>query len=231
MLKCLLLAVIDLMLLNFAPAILSRRLAEMKVSKNLYGVFFALPFIFPIASALIVVRVMEKIDNHILLCVGKFFMGLGFLLIGPSYFWGIQENIWVMLTGISILGFSASFAIIPLMPLIMSEIKLKFNKNKSNYIDTASSLYNSAFGLGSILGPLVGAHLSSYFGFRICTDILSHFSGLLFVILFVSGNYWRVMKFFNSYNEQCPRNVGKGRLSVNSNSGITIRGRKETIML
>lgn len=94
-------------------------------------------------------------------------MGIGFLLIGPSYYWGIQENIWVMLTGISILGFSASFAIIPLMPLIMSEIKSKHVKETSSYIDTASSLYNSAFGLGSILGPLVGAHLSSYFGFRV----------------------------------------------------------------
>lgn len=65
--KCLLLAVIDLMLLNFAPAILSRRLAELNVSKKLYGVFFALPFVFPIISALIVVRVMERVDNHILL--------------------------------------------------------------------------------------------------------------------------------------------------------------------
>jgi MFS family permease len=53
------------------------------------------------------------------------------------------------------------------MPLIMSEIKSKHVKETSSYIDTASSLYNSAFGLGSILGPLVGAHLSSYFGFRV----------------------------------------------------------------
>jgi hypothetical protein len=55
------------MLLNFAPAILSKRLAELKVDKKLYGIFFALPFVFPIVSALIVVKVMEKIDNHILL--------------------------------------------------------------------------------------------------------------------------------------------------------------------
>ena len=116
-------------------------------------------------------------------------MGFGFLLIGPSYYWGIQENIWVMLTGISILGFSASFSIIPLMPLIMTEIKAKFPKNTSTYIDSASSLYNSAFGVGSILGPLVGAHLSSYFGFRICTDILSHFSILLFLVMVFTGNY------------------------------------------
>lgn len=161
------LSVIDMMLLNFAPAILSKRLAELNVNKRLYGLFFALPFIFPVISALIVVKVMEKIDSQILLCIGKLLMGVAFLLIGPSYYWGFQENIWVMLCGISLLGFSASFAVIPLMPMIMTEIKLKFVKNTHNYIDTASSLYNSAFGLGSILGPLVGAHLNSYFGFRI----------------------------------------------------------------
>ena len=183
------------MLLNFAPAILSKRLAELNVSKKLYGVFFALPFVFPIVSALIVVKYMERINNHILLWIGKFFMGIGFLLIGPSYYWGIQENIWVMLTGISILGFSASFSIIPLMPLIMTEIKTKFPKSSQGYVDTASSLYNSAFGLGSILGPMVGAHLSSYFGFRICTDILSHFAGILFLVLIITGNYWRIVNY------------------------------------
>ena len=194
-LKCMLLAIIDLMLLNFSPAILSRRLSDMSVSSRLYGMFFALPFIFPIVSGVIVVRMMGKVDNDVLLCVGKLFMGLGFLLIGPSWIWNIQENIWVMLTGISILGFSASFAILPLMPMIMDEIKAKFHEKQQNYIDTASSLYNSAFGIGSILGPMLGAHLNSYFGFRICTDILSHFSGLVFLILLVSAYYFKLFRY------------------------------------
>ena len=94
-------------------------------------------------------------------------MAIGFMLIGPSYFWGIEENIWVMLSGICVLGFSASFAILPLMPIIMNEIKTKFIDDKIIFIETASSLYNSAFGLGNIIGPIVGSHLSSYFGFRI----------------------------------------------------------------
>jgi MFS family permease len=118
-------------LLNFAPAILSKRLGEMKVDKHYYGVFFALPFVFPIFSAIIVVKVMDKIDSNILLCAGKLFMGIGFMLIGPSYFWGLDENIWVMLAGISILGFSASFAVIPLLPMIMTEIKSKSSENQS----------------------------------------------------------------------------------------------------
>lgn len=58
-------------------------------------------------------------------------MAIGFMLIGPSYFWGFSENIWVMLAGISILGFSASFAVIPLLPIIMTEIKSKFSDNQS----------------------------------------------------------------------------------------------------
>ena len=208
------------MLLNFAPAILSKRLAELHVNKRLYGLFFALPFIFPVISALIVVKVMEKIDSQILLWIGKLLMGVSFLLIGPSYYWGFQENIWVMLWGISLLGFSASFAVIPLMPMIMAEIKLKFVKNTHNYIDTASSLYNSAFGLGSILGPLVGAHLNSYFGFRIWTDILSHFSVFLLVILIITGNPLKIIRYIREKMRGDNKTTNTGRFSIGSNSNV-----------
>lgn len=148
-------------------------------------------------------------------------MGLGFLLIGPSYIWNIQENIWVMLTGISILGFSASFAIIPLMPIIMNEIKEKFQHKQTNYINTASSLYNSAFGLGSILGPILGAHLSYYFEFRICTDILSHFSGFIFLILLVTAYWYKLYSFFKSKlgsRHVVLRETPNGRISIDSTS-------------
>lgn len=195
------------MLLNFSPAILSRRLSEMNVTERLYGLFFALPFIFPIISGIIVVKVMEKMDNNILLCIGKLLMSIGFLLIGPSYFWGFRENIWVMLTGISILGFSASFSIIPLMPIIMTEIKANFHDRQQVYIDTASSLYNSAFGIGSIIGPMLGAHLNSYFGFRVCTDILSHFSVVLFLILLFSGYYWKWARYMKERRANSKRNL------------------------
>lgn len=49
--KYLALAAFDLAMLNFSPAILSKRLQNMGVSENLNGIFFALPFIYPIFSA------------------------------------------------------------------------------------------------------------------------------------------------------------------------------------
>ena len=201
-------------LLNFAPAILSRRLSEMHVDKSLYGLFFALPFIFPIFSAIIVVKLMDRgFDMRLLLWMGKLFMSVGFMLIGPSNFWGFEENIWIMLLGICILGFSASFAVLPLMPIIMNEIKIRFNFDKSWIIETASSLYNSAFGLGNIIGPIVGAHLSSYFGFRICTDILSHFSMIVFIFLLVSQYFHKIVKLLKK-NETVYATKLSGRKST-----------------
>ena len=222
-------------LLNFAPAILSKRLAEMKVDRHYYGIFFALPFVFPVFSTIIVVKIMDKIDNHILLWVGKLFMAIGFMLIGPSYFWGFSENIWVMLAGISILGFSASFAVIPLLPIIMTEIKSKFSDNQSWIIDTASSLYNSAFGVGNILGPIVGAHLSANYGFRTWTDILSHFSFLLFLILLIGGNYKKIMSctFSKKYYLPTERTDESERASLSNttnNSRPSLNRRSESSM-
>lgn len=191
-LKCVLLAAADLMLLNFSPAILSKRLTEMHIQSEYFAVFFALPLIFPVVSAVMVIKMFDIVENNYILCFGKFLMCISFALIGPSPFLGMHESIWAMLAGISILGFSASFAVLPLMPSIMDEIKNKFQRHQQNYIDTASSLYNCGFGIGSIIGPMLGAHLNSYFGFRTCCDILSAFAGILFLILLVVST-WSVM--------------------------------------
>jgi len=41
--KCLVLSVVFLSLLNFAPAILSKRLSELNIHEYLYGLIFAIP--------------------------------------------------------------------------------------------------------------------------------------------------------------------------------------------
>ena len=175
---------------------------------------------------------MDKVDNNILLWAGKLFMGIGFMFIGPSCFWGFQENLWVMLAGISILGFSASFAVIPLLPIVMNEIRSKFSDNQASVIDTASSLYNSAFGIGNILGPIVGAHLSTYYGFRTWTDILSHFSLFWFLILIIAGNYQYVFSYFTKKKYYLPSESSTERASSYSthNSRSSINRKSESSM-
>ena len=55
-LKLLFLAIFDMTMLNFSPAIMSNRLTEMRVPPHLKPVFFALPFIYPIPSGYIFLK-------------------------------------------------------------------------------------------------------------------------------------------------------------------------------
>ena len=54
--KLLFLAIFDMTMLNFSPAIMSNRLTELNVSPNLKPIFFALPFIYPIPSGYIFIK-------------------------------------------------------------------------------------------------------------------------------------------------------------------------------
>lgn len=100
--------------------------------------------------------------------IGKIFMIIGVLLMGPSYVFGIlflPNSKYILTLGIIVLGFSTSFNIIPLFPLLMKEIKHIYCLESSDVTDLVSGLYTAAFGVGTIIGPLVGAYFCSLFGF------------------------------------------------------------------
>jgi MFS family permease len=99
--------------------------------------------------------------------IGKFFMAIGVILMGPSFIFGyiLIDSIYIMTLGICILGFSTSFNLIPLFPLLIKEIKQHYNVNTCEVTDLASGLYTAAFGVGTIIGPLTGAYLEMKYGF------------------------------------------------------------------
>jgi predicted MFS family arabinose efflux permease len=188
-LKYLFFASFDMCMLNFSPAILSKRLEQLGISKNLNGIFFALPFVFPAFSAIIYIKLQKKIQGHVWIMIGKMIMAVGFLFTGPSYFLYFPDHIAVLIFGISILGFSASFNVIPLFPLMMIEIKKIYCMGDSKVSDLASGLYTASFGLGCIIGPLSGAYLEWLFGFRITTDILANITFILLAIMLMTSEY------------------------------------------
>ena len=125
------------------------------------------PFCFPIFSAIIYLK-FNRVKPQMWMLVGKFFMIIGVLLMGPSFIFGyfyLMDNVAIMTLGICILGFSTSFNLIPLFPLLMKEIKHHYNVSTCEVTDLASGLYTAAFGVGTILGPLTGAYLDSKYGF------------------------------------------------------------------
>jgi len=71
----------------------------------------------------------------------------------------------------------------------MKEIKHKYNVTACEVTDLASGLYTAAFGVGTILGPLIGAYLEACYGFQMTTDILAFTIMILFTIMIVRGEY------------------------------------------
>lgn len=51
--------------------------------------------------------------------------------------------------------------------------------------DKASGLYNTAYGIGTFLAPLIGAALTKEKGFRSCCDVMAFASLILFVLYFM----------------------------------------------
>ena len=92
-------------------------------------------------------------------------MGIGFIFTGPTWILFLPNHIVFLIIGISILGFSLPFSLCPLFPLMMNVIKENFSSRTTTASDLASGLYTASFGIGTIIGPLLGAYLDWLFGF------------------------------------------------------------------
>lgn len=117
--------------------------------------------------------------------------------MGPSYVFCIlflPNSKYILTLGIIVLGFSTSFNIIPLFPLLMKEIKHIYCLESSDVTDLVSGLYTAAFGVGTIIGPLVGAYLCSLFGFEVTTDILAFMTVLLLICMVINGELKKIRK-------------------------------------
>ncbi len=112
-------------------------------------------------------------------------MGIGFIFTGPSFILYLPQSIVFMIIGISILGFSLPFNLVPLFPMMMAVIKDNFSSRTTTANDLASGLYTASFGVGTIIGPLLGAYLDWLFGFSMTTDILASFCILMLAVLLI----------------------------------------------
>ena len=94
------------------------------------------------------------------------------------------------LAGIGCLGFSVAFLFVPLLPEIIAAVAEKNNLENSPFLsDKASGIYNSAYGVGNCLAPIIGgaitgSYSSKIIGFQSCCDIMA-ISSLVFCFIYI----------------------------------------------
>eukprot|EP00347_Sterkiella_histriomuscorum_P003180 403365284 len=114
-------------------------------------------------------------------------------LIGPSEFFHIPQYVWVTIAGFFISGLASPFTIVPPYKELENCLSVYEHKNfnPETIQDTVSGIFNTAYAMGGIVGPLFGYFITYATNFRTAADI----QGL--VMLAVAG-----IQFFFFYIPQ-----------------------------
>jgi MFS family permease len=95
-------------------------------------------------------------------------------------------------------GFSTAFLFVPLLPEIIAAVSEKEGIENSPFLaDKASGIYNSAYGIGNCLAPILGGAIADAYGkrdpplppditkgFPFCCDVMALASGASCIIYF-----------------------------------------------
>ena len=134
-------------------------------------------FTYAFASPLVGV-LCQKIKRRYITCMAFILCAISLFLLGPSKMLGLPETLGLTLAGIGFLGFSVAFLFVPLLPEIIAAVAEKNNLENSPFLsDKASGIYNSAYGIGNCLAPIIGGTITASYGnpitgFRSCCDIM-----------------------------------------------------------
>jgi MFS family permease len=134
-------------------------------------------FTYAVASPLVGI-LCSKIARRYVTCFAFILCAISLFLLGPSKTLHFPENLGFSLAGIGCLGFSVAFLFVPLLPEIVAAVSEKEGLENSPFLsDKASGIYNSAYGIGNCLAPILGGAISSSYpdkitGFRMCCDIM-----------------------------------------------------------
>jgi MFS family permease len=171
----------------FYEPVLSKYLEqEHKVSENVVGYYFSIGcFTYAFASPCVGI-LCSKIPRRYVTLFAFLMVSFSMFLLGPSQVMQFPSKLGLTLSGIGFLGFSVSFVFVPLLPEIVAAVAEKEGLEQTPFLcDKASGIFNSAYGIGNCLAPLVGAALTQALGFRYCCDIMGFSSLAFFVIYFL----------------------------------------------
>jgi MFS family permease len=143
------------------------------------GYFLAIGcFTYAFASPLVGL-LCAKMKRRYITCMAFIFCSISLFLLGPSETFKIPGSLGFTLAGIGCLGFSVAFLFVPLLPEIIASVAEKENLENSPFLaDKASGIYNSAYGIGNCLAPIIGGAISDSYGetvlgFRMTCDIMA----------------------------------------------------------
>ncbi|MEM2134776.1 MAG: MFS transporter [Candidatus Jordarchaeaceae archaeon] len=137
------------------------------------GLFFGGAFLTYVVSQPFVGRLSDRYGRKIFIVCGLIALSITNVMIP------YLSDVLTLFALLVVMGVFWSLAYTPLMPLAVDSLR---SKNRETF-GTMSGFFNIAWNSGYSVGPLIGALVTSYFGFE---SIFWFFSGLLVVMIIVA---------------------------------------------
>jgi MFS family permease len=99
---------------------------------------------------------------------------------------------WSLRLGLLLLGLGDALAMTPVMEDIMTALRggAAGAENDPAAVNAVGALLTASFGLGQVVGPLLGTELAESFGFGRAAALMGAFLLCLLPVLFVCGRRW-----------------------------------------
>lgn len=122
-----------------------------------------------------------------MIIVAFLFQALGVFLMGPSAKLDLPNLMIFTAVGLVIAGLSSPFISIPSYPemqhsLLVSEDGKRYDPDQLS--DILSGLFNSAYSMGTVVGPITASYITIATSFRYCCDIIAG-TAFLFALLYL----------------------------------------------
>lgn len=172
-------------MLFYEPVLTTYLQDQYQMSDKYFGYVLAIGCFTYAFSSPLVGMLCSKIKRRYVTLGAFVFCGISMFLFGPSELLGLPPKLGLTLSGVGALGCSVAFLFVPLLPEIITAVAEKEGIEHSPFLsDKASGLYNSAYGVGNCLAPIIGGALTQARGFRFCCDVMG-VASLSFSVLYL----------------------------------------------
>ncbi|CAJ0947337.1 unnamed protein product, partial [Mesorhabditis belari] len=176
---------------GFLDLSLESRLKEFSLSPTMIGVmFFLCSAVYTLFAPLLGLLIDRFSLSVPMLVFAGLFTGICYLIIGPSPFLPIPNNLLVVAIALAILGISGAALYIPTYQNCLDAVKEHGFEDNTYTYGCVSGIMQSTFALGGFLGPTIGGAMMQSIGFAWTTSIFSSIY-FIFIIMLLSYTTYR----------------------------------------
>ena len=165
-------------------------------SPELCALAYAIQFVGFLSISPFCHKIMQKVDNTLLISISQIVQGVASFLIGPSQIMDsfLPNSLGVIFSGLFLTGLANTFTTISTYKEMHDPFIERFGVTSAHHneklSDILSGLYNAGFSTGVILGPLIASYITlGLNSYRLQSDCFAFFGigfGVLhFLVVFV----------------------------------------------